>query len=147
MLRDLIARFARPEDAAPLPAEDARLALAALMVRAARADGTFDADERAAIRDVLAARHGLDAGGAEALIAEAEAVEAQAPDTVRFTRLIKQAVAYEDRAGVMEALWTVALADGRRDPAEDAALRQIAPLIGVTDRDSALARRRAAAPD
>ena len=36
------------------------------------------------------------------------------------------------------------LADGRRDPGEDAFLRQLAPLLGVEDRDSALARRRAA---
>ncbi|MEM1315784.1 MAG: TerB family tellurite resistance protein [Pseudomonadota bacterium] len=144
MLKDLIARFARADDAAPLPPDDARLALTALMVRAARADGQYDAVEHDAIRDVLSRRHGLDAAAADALLAEAEAAEAAAPDTVRFTRLIKQAVPYEDRADVMEALWTVALADGRRDPAEDAALRQIAPLIGVSDRDSALARQRAA---
>lgn len=145
MLKDLIARFARVEDAAPLPPDDARLALAALMVRAARADGAYETVEQDAIRDVLARRHELDAAGAAALLADAEAAEAAAPDTVRFTRLVKQAVPYEDRADVMEALWTVALADGRRDPAEDAALRQIAPLIGVSDRDNALARQRAAA--
>lgn len=145
MLKDLIARFARPDDAAPLPAEDARLALAALMVRAARADGAFDAGERAEIAAVLAERHGLDPAGAEALLAEAEAAEAAAPDTVRFTRLIKAAVPHEDRAAVIEAIWRVALADGRRDPAEDALLRQIAPLLGLADRDSAFARRRAEA--
>lgn len=143
MLKDLIARLARPDDRAPLPPDDARLALAALMVRAARADGDFDADERAEIAAVLAARHGLDAAGAAALLAEAEAAEAAAPDTVRFTRLIKAAVPHEDRAGVLEALWRVVLADGRRDPAEDALLRQMVPLLGLADRDGAFARRRA----
>ncbi len=51
---------------------------------------------------------------------------------------------YEDRSAVIEAIWAVALADGRRDPHEDAFLRQIGPLLGVADQDSALARRRAA---
>ena len=69
-------------------------------------------------------------------------LEAEAPDTVRFTRAIKDAVPYEDRMGVIEALWDVVLADGARDDEEDAMLRLIAPLLGVNDRDSNLARQR-----
>jgi uncharacterized tellurite resistance protein B-like protein len=147
MLKDLIARFARPDDAAPLPEDDARLALAALMVRAARADGEYDAGERGEIAAVLAERHGLDAEAAEALLKEAEAAEAEAPDTVRFTRLVKAAVPHEERAAVMEAIWRVVLSDGRRDPSEDALLRQLAPLLGLADRESAFARRRAEGRD
>lgn len=142
MLRSLLALLAAPEPA-PLPADAARLALAALMVRAARADGEYEARERAVILAALAARHGLGAAEAEALTEEAEQVEAEAPDTVRFTRALKQAVPIEERAALLEAIWAVALADGRRDPEEDAFLRQLAPLLGVEDRDSALARRRA----
>ncbi|MEE3098976.1 MAG: TerB family tellurite resistance protein [Pseudomonadota bacterium] len=142
MLRSLLALLAAP-DPAPLPQDAARLALAALMVRAARADGDYEARERAVILSALAARHGLGAAEAEALTAEAEQVEAEAPDTGRFTRALKHAVPIEDRAALLEAIWSVALADGRRDPEEDAFLRQLAPLLGVEDRDSALARRRA----
>ncbi len=144
MLRTLLSRLALPEQPEPLPGEEARLALAALMVRAARADESYDARERAEILNVLAERHGLDPAGAESLLQEAEATEAEAPDTVRFTRALKQAVPYEDRAEVMRMLWRVALADGRRDPAEDALLRQLAPLLGVQDQDSAIARQQAA---
>jgi uncharacterized tellurite resistance protein B-like protein len=142
MLRTLLARLAAGDDSR-MPPDDERLALAALMVRAARADGEFETTERGAILDALAARHGLDGPAAEALLTEAEEAEAQAPDTVRFTRLIKKAVPYEERAGVIEALWRVALADGRRDAREDALLRQLAPLLGVSDQDSARARQRA----
>ena len=67
-------------------------------------------------------------------------LEEQAPDTVRFTRAIKDAVPLEERMGVIEALWAVALADGKRDDNEDALLRLIAPLLGINDRDSNLAR-------
>jgi uncharacterized tellurite resistance protein B-like protein len=61
---------------------------------------------------------------------------------VRFTRAIKDRVAYEDRIAVVEALWQVALADGNRDAEEDALLRLVVSLLGVTDVDSASARRR-----
>ena len=142
MFRSLLAAFALPEPPDRLEAGDARLALAALMVRAARADARYDSSERAEILSALAERHGLPPAGARDLLAEAEALEAEAPDTVRFTRVVKHAVPYEDRAGVIEMLWRVALADGTRAPEEDAFLRQLAPLLGVSDQDSALARRR-----
>ena len=61
---------------------------------------------------------------------------------MRFTRAIKQAVAYEDRTAVIEALWSIVLADGTRDHEEDAELRLLANLLGVNDRDSARARQR-----
>ena len=50
--------------------------------------------------------------------------------------------AYEDRSGVSEALWSVVLADGVREDEENALLRLAASLLGVNDRDSALARQR-----
>ena len=78
----------------------------------------------------------------ETLRAEAESLEAEAPDTVRFTRAIKDAVAYEDRVAVIEALWQVVLADGTRAEEEDALLRLVASLLGVSDPDSARARQR-----
>ncbi|UWQ22764.1 TerB family tellurite resistance protein [Jannaschia sp. W003] len=141
MISDLLRRLAAP---APerLPEPDSRLALAALLVRVARTDGDYAAVERRRIDAVLARRHGLDAEGAAALRAEAEALEAEAPDTVRFTRAIKDAVDVEERTKVLEAMWAVVLADGERDDDEDALLRLVANLLGVTDRDSALARQR-----
>ena len=73
---------------------------------------------------------------------EAEELEAAAPDTVRFTRAIKDTVAYEERIGVVEALWEVVLAAGERDDAENARLRMVAPMLGVSDMDSHQARKR-----
>lgn len=141
MLSELMNRLFAT-DPAPLPDADARLALTALLVRLARADGDYAADEIARIDQVTAARFGLSPFDAAALRTEAEALEADAPDTVRFTRAIKEAVPYEDRTGVIEALWEVVLADGVRDHEEDALLRLVAPMLGVKDQDSARARHR-----
>lgn len=126
----------------PLADADARLALAALLVRVARADGHLGPDEVLRVERVLAGRYGLAPPEAQALRREAEVLEREAPDTVRFTRALKEAVPYEDRAGLIEALWAIALSDGRRAPEEDALIRLVASLLGLNDRDNAMARQR-----
>ncbi|MGR3485654.1 MAG: tellurite resistance TerB family protein [Paracoccaceae bacterium] len=141
MFADFLRRLTAP-DPQPLPEMDSRLALAALLVRIAKSDGEYAQAEIARIDRILAARFGVDPVAAMKLRARAEQLEAQAPDTVRFTRAIKDSVAYEDREGVVEALWEVVLADGERDEEEDALLRMVAPMLGVADQDSALARQR-----
>ena len=115
MFESLLRRSSPPRPAG-CRAPDERLALAALLVRVARADGHYAGAEVSRIDAVLRARFGLgpfDAG--RPCAGEAETLEEEAPDTVRFTRALKDAVPYEERLGVIEALWEVALADGRRD--------------------------------
>ncbi len=143
MFRDFLSRLIRPEPA-PLSDDDARLALTALLVRVARSDNDYASSERDRIDRVTVARYGLSPFEATGLRSRAEELESEAPDTVRFTRAIKDSVPYEDRRAVVEAAWSVVLADGERAQEEDALLRLVANLLGVNDRDSALARQRAA---
>ena len=142
MFDALLRRMTAP-DPDPLEASDARLAMAALLVRLARADGEYARLETALIDRLLSARYGLGPFEVTKLRGEAEVLESEAPDTVRFTRAIKDAVPYEERAGVVEDLWKIVLVDGERDHEEDALMRLIAPMLGVNDRDSAHARQRA----
>ena len=144
MFSDLIRRLTAPEPQT-LPDTDARLALGALLVRLARTDGEYATSEIAQIDASLMQRYQLSETEAATLRTECEALETQAPDTVRFTRAIKEAVSYEDRLGVMEALWAVALADGNRDNEEDSMMRMTASLLGVTDQDSHRARLKVSA--
>jgi uncharacterized tellurite resistance protein B-like protein len=140
MIQDLLRRLTAPEPE-PLPYDDARIALAALLVRIARSDGDYAEIEIERIDRVLANRYGLSPFEATKLRSEAEALETEAPDTVRFTRAIKDAVPHEDRLKVIESLWDIVLADGERDHEEDALLRLVAPMLGINDRDSNLARK------
>ncbi|MBM1556471.1 TerB family tellurite resistance protein [Sulfitobacter mediterraneus] len=141
MFADFIKRLTQP-DPAPLPDDDARLALTALLVRIARSDNDYAASESRLIDQIVMQRYGLDADAARALRSDAETLETEAPDTVRFTRAIKDVVAYENRLAVIEALWQVVLADGSRSDEENALLRLVASLLGITDTDSAMARKR-----
>ena len=141
MFDKLLSIFASdtPETMQP---DDARVALAGLLVRIAKSDGTYDVEEISRMDRVISKRYDINAVEAAKLRAADEVLEGQAPDTVRFTSTIKQAVPYEDRESVVEALWSIALADGKRSDEEDAILRTAAKFLGVNDRDSALARQR-----
>ncbi|MES0861655.1 TerB family tellurite resistance protein [Ruegeria sp. SCPT10] len=143
MFSDFLSRLTQPAPD-PLPDDDARLALTALLVRIARSDNDYADSEMARIDKISTQRYGLSPFEAAGLRARAEDLEAEAPDTVRFTRAIKEAVAYEDRLAVVQAMWSVALADGQRTGEEDSLLRLVVSLLGVSDVDSALARQKAA---
>ncbi|MBT5002724.1 MAG: TerB family tellurite resistance protein [Tateyamaria sp.] len=141
MFKDLLNRLLQPEPAL-IANDDARLALTALLVRVARSDNDYSLGEQGRIDNIIKDRYGLSDVDTVKLRAEAESMEAEAPDTVRFTRAIKNAIAYDDRLAIIEALWKVALADGQRAQEEDAVLRLVSNLLGVSDRDSALARQK-----
>jgi uncharacterized tellurite resistance protein B-like protein len=139
MFANLFSRKLNPEQ----DEISARQAMAALMVRIAKSDDDYAVAECERIDAVLSVLYSLSASEASALRLQAETLEADAPDTVRFTRAIKEEVPYEERFDVVRALWQVVLADGERDHEEDALMRLLASLLGVNDRDSAIARQRA----
>ncbi len=115
MFENLLRRLMAPEP--PRLAEpDAALALAALLVRVARTDGLYSAEEVDRIDRVLMSHLSLGPFEAAKLRAEAEALEQEAPDTVRFTRALKAATALEDRSHLMQALWAVAWPTGSATP-------------------------------
>ncbi len=143
MFRNLLSRlFTEIPDAKPLSSQDAEVAIAALLVRVARADDHYNAVERGRIDQILSRRRGIPLAEAAEHRSASEMIEAEAPDTVRFTRLIKDRIALEDRMGVIAAMWEVAYADRRRSADEEGVVRLVAGLLGINDRDSALLRQK-----
>ncbi|QDC10573.1 TerB family tellurite resistance protein [Oceanicola sp. D3] len=140
MFGDFIRRLTGETDTTPSDVNP-QVAFPALLVRVARADGDYADSEKAMIRGITQRWIGGSPFEAAEMVRQAEELEAGAADTVRFTRAIKDAVAYEARRGVIKDIWRVVLADGRRDKEEDALMRLIANLLGVNDRDSNLARK------
>lgn len=142
MLQNLLSLFSGTPAPERLDDGDIQICLAALLVHVAKTDGHYDPSEQAAIITVLRARFSLSEAQAIDVRSAAEALEETATDTVRFTRVVKQVVPYEERGGIIEALWQVVLADGKRDQDEDGYMRLVANLLGVNDKDSALARQK-----
>jgi len=127
-----------------LQPEDARLAIASVLVMAARSDGKYEDDEAAVIDRVLMTRFKLSADQARGLREEGEQAEAEAIDIYQFTKAIREAIPNEDRIAIVEELWRVILSDGVRDPHEDTLMRQIVDRLGLSPMDSALARQKVA---
>ena len=145
MLDRLIKRLTGAQEAAPEDREAAaRVAIAAVLVEAARADEVYLESERAVIDRILGERFGLAPGDAAALRAEGEAAQAGAVDLVRFTRVLKGAIPIEDRIEVIVAVWRVIYADDDKDAHESNLVRRLCGLLYVPDREAGLARQRVA---
>ncbi|MEQ1781538.1 MAG: TerB family tellurite resistance protein [Hyphomonadaceae bacterium] len=142
MVPGFLRRLMLSTEHADLQPEDARLAIASVLVMAARADGAYEAAEVTEIDRALMARFKLTADQARGLREEGEAAEAEAIDIFQFSRAIKAAVPLEDRVGIIEELWRVILTDGMRDPLEDSLMRQMADRLGLSPMESALARQK-----
>lgn len=142
---DRIAAFLRGRaDAQDTPPsrDDKQLAAAALLVEAALMDEAFDDRERRTIERLVVARFGLGEDECRRLIAAAEAAVAESHQLYRFTRVVKDRFAPEERVELIEMLWEVAYADGVLHDYEASLLRRVSGLIYVSDRDSGEARRR-----
>lgn len=126
-----------------LPQPNAQLALGALLVRVAFADRQYRASEVGQIDRILATTFGLKPLEAAKLRATCEALERDAPGTPEFARILRAEVAYTDRQSLAQAMWSVALADGDRDPDEEAMLEQIEDALGLSSDDIAAARKTA----
>ncbi len=122
--------------------DDLKLAVAALLVEAARMDDAFDEAEHEVIVALLRHRFALDEITAEALLAAAEEAEAGATSAYRFTKAATERLTPTERIGLVEMMWEVAYADGSLTPDEDALVRRIAGLLHVDDLDRGEARRR-----
>lgn len=120
--------------------EALRLASAALLVEAARADHHFSDDERAALLALLRERHGLAAADADALLTHARAHAASAVSLTELTQVVLRHTDAVQRKQLLVAMWQVALADGRIDKYEEYVIRQVAGLLYVPHLDYIHAR-------
>ena len=140
MFKILDVLFGGEED--KLNDEDEKIARAAWCVRVAKSDNVYDTSEISSIDRELSQHFSLSIGDAEVLRVQAEKLEQEAPDTVRFTRAIKEKIELEKRREIVETLWKITLADGKREAEEDSLMRLISSLLGITDIESARARQK-----
>jgi uncharacterized tellurite resistance protein B-like protein len=121
-----------------------RLAAAALLVHAGAIDGEMSQSEQDKLRAVIKQRFNLDDAATAELIEKATAAEHQAVDLYHFTHLLNRALDEEGRARVVEMMWEIVYADGKRDELEDNLLWRAADLLGVSPRERIELRQRIA---
>ncbi|MEM9705719.1 MAG: TerB family tellurite resistance protein [Pseudomonadota bacterium] len=117
------------------------IAVAALLIEAASADGEIDPTERPAMVGALQNQFELSQEDADTVLEAAAERQANANDLHQFTKVAKT-MSYEDKIRLIEGLWQVVLADGVKDKYEDALIRRLCGLLYIDDRESGLARQR-----
>jgi uncharacterized tellurite resistance protein B-like protein len=123
---------------------DYRLAAVALLVHAAAIDGDMSQRERDKLHSVVKRRFNLDDALADELIDKATQAEHEAVDLYHFTSLLNRTLDEAGRARVIEMMWEIVYADGRRDELEDNLLWRAADLLGVSPRQRIELRQRIA---
>jgi uncharacterized tellurite resistance protein B-like protein len=143
--RNFVAEFVEGEKHPSQFADnDYRLAAVALLVHAAAIDGDMSERERDKLHAVVKSRFALDDALTDELIDRATAAEHEAVDLYHFTSLLNRVLDEEGRAKVIEMMWEIVYADGRRDELEDNLLWRAADLLGVSPNERIALRQRIA---
>jgi uncharacterized tellurite resistance protein B-like protein len=122
--------------------DDYRLAAVALLVHAATIDGDMSPSERDKLRAVVKQRFNLDNATADELIDKATEAEHESVDLYHFTSLLNRVLDEAGRTRIIEMMWEIVYADGRRDELEDNLLWRAADLLGVSQRQRIELRQR-----
>ena len=142
MFKDLINLFTKPQDQVNQSFDRMEvLALTAIFIRIAKLDGTFDINEREKIKELIIKRFEFNDDNTENVLNMAARLEGQSNDNVQFIKVIKENIAYEERFNLLKDSWILVMADGKRTYEEDGFMRLFCSLLGLSDKDSALARQ------
>ncbi len=122
--------------AVPEAAENAlRLAAGVLLFEIVRADHRIEDSERTVMRTALQSTFGLAADETEEIVRLAEEQSRSAGSLYEFTSQVDAAFDADQKKRVVEMLWLVAFADGKKDAHEEHMVRKIAGLLHVAHPD------------
>jgi len=116
--------------------DNLRVAVSSLLVHMARSDESFHEKEYHKIISFLSARFDLDEAEAEQFVKRGFVEQESAIDLHSFVRVVNRNLNQEERQEVVRSIWMVILADGVIDKFEDALIRKMCNLLGVSQHDS-----------
>jgi len=117
-----------------VPGNRIPLAAAVLMLEVAHSDGTFDEAEQKLLGTLLKEHFAVADEALDELLELAETTRQNSFDLHQFTKEINMAFSQPEKERIIEAIWQLVYADGRLDCYEDALMRQLGPLIGLSHR-------------
>jgi len=144
-IKQFLARV-RPERAEPSAEErehSLRLAAAALLFEVSRIDGTTGPEELTVMRAAVQSALDLSSAESEELLQLAEQESRAAVSIYELTQVLDRELPLDQKKRVVELLWLVAFADGRKDPLEEHLVRKVAGLLHVPHPDFIDAKIRA----
>lgn len=143
MLKRLLQVFAAPTNQDQTAQVDRiPLAAAVLLLEVAHTDGEYHADEEQLIGSLLKEHFSVADDMLAELLELAEHARVNSSDLHQFTRDINKAFTQPEKEQIIEAIWELVYADGRLDHFEDALMRQLGTLIGLSHRQLIAAKLR-----
>ncbi|UMY19164.1 TerB family tellurite resistance protein [Methylobacterium organophilum] len=136
------AAFGRPAAPDIAPEEEAPIAVVALLVHVARADGVLAAEEMERLVRLVRTHYAVSEAEARSLIARAGTFEAETRDLAGLVEGIG-ATDEAERARLVAMAWSVAGADGAVHEFEEALVCRLGTLFGLDE--ARVAKARAAA--
>jgi len=135
MLKRLLQVFSTPTNHSEVnSAERIPLAAAVLLLEIANTDGEFQPEEQAMLGTLLKRHFAVSEESLADLLKVAEEKRQSSLDLHQFTSEINRAFTQPEKERIIEALWQLVYADGRLDCYEDALMRQLGSLIGLSHR-------------
>jgi len=135
MLKRLLQVFSPADNTASgQQVERIPLAAAVLLLEVAHADGEYHADEEALIGTLLKEHFSVADELLQDLLELAEETRHNSSDLHQFTREINKGFTQPEKEQIIEAVWQLVYADGRLDHFEEALMRQLGTLIGLSHR-------------
>ncbi|MDX2479337.1 MAG: TerB family tellurite resistance protein [Desulfuromusa sp.] len=135
MLKRLLQVFAAPSVQVDSAFEERiPLAAAVLLLEVAHADGEFHQTEQDLLGTLLKKHFSVSDESLDELLALAEETRTSSHDLHQFTREINKAFTQLEKERIIEAVWQLVYADGRLDHYEEALMRQLGSLIGLSHR-------------
>lgn len=135
MLKRIVGLLSSPAKEEPLEEEQRiQLATCVLLLEIAHADGDFQQNEEDLVAALLEKHFNIEPGTAEELMELAQQARTESHDLHQFTRDINLNFDQSEKERIMESFWTLVYADGQLDRFEEALLRQLSGLIGLSHR-------------
>jgi uncharacterized tellurite resistance protein B-like protein len=122
-------------DAHRAPEDDQRLAIAALLLHVARADGRLRDAERARLAALFQFWFGLPAEDAKRLVARGDVVDRETHSLASLVEMIGHNVPTAERRELLAMAYTVAAVDGAVQEFEDDLVWRVGQLLGLDDQD------------
>ncbi len=138
-LRAFLRRLTAPGHT-PVEPDRIALAMAGLLVEAARADHHVSEAELQTLARLLARQLDIGSNEADALVHRARDIVEKSVSMFDFTRPLQESLSYEERIEFVRMLWDVALADRQLDRYEEYLIGKVSELLYVARGDVIRAR-------
>jgi uncharacterized tellurite resistance protein B-like protein len=117
------------------PEDDQRLAIAALLLHVARAEGRMGDADRARLAALFQFWFGLAAEEAKRLVARGDVVDRETDSLAALVDMVRYDVPTAERRQLLAMAYTVAAVDGAVREFEDDLVWRVGQLLGLDDQD------------